>query len=65
LKPTQRFHLGLIFKIFGRGPSVIPESMIADFFKYETSSKAFKKIGSKSLTYTTDAISLDPTKMKR
>jgi hypothetical protein len=54
-----------ILKIYGRGPRLLEEAYIDEYFKFETASRSFKKLPSRSLTHTTDAVSIDPAKMKR
>ena len=53
-----------LIRIYGKGPKLIKVSQIDAFFKYSSSSRSFVDIPSKSITNTTDAISID-TKMKR
>jgi len=52
-------------KIFGRGPRELPTQCIEDFFKYESSSRSFKKLPVKSLSSTVDAVSIDPSRLKK
>jgi hypothetical protein len=52
-------------KIFGRGPRTLPESVVGQFLKYESSSRSFKPLPSRSLTSTTDAVSVDAAKIKK
>ena len=56
---------GNIVRIYGRGPKVLSESQVEEFLKYETSSRSFKALPMKSLGGTADAVSLDPSKLKR
>jgi len=52
-------------KIYGRCPKIIPLHIVNGFIKYETSSKSFKKLPTKSITTTTDAVSVDAQKLKK
>jgi hypothetical protein len=52
-------------KIYGRGPKVLSEALIEEYYKYETSSKSFRKLPTRSLTSTTDAVAIDPSKVKK
>ena len=52
-------------KIYGRGPRVLLETYVEGYFKYETSSKSFKALQTKALTSTADAVSVDPSKLKK
>ena len=52
-------------KIYGRGPRVLLETYVEGYFKYETSSKSFKALQTKTLTSTADAVSVDPSKLKK
>jgi hypothetical protein len=56
---------GSINRIYGRGPKTLLPTHIEEFFKYESSSRTFKILGTKTLTGTTDAISVDPAKLKK
>ena len=56
---------GSINRIYGRGPKTLPVSQIEEFYKYESSSRTFRVLPSRALTGTTDAISVDPNKMKK
>ena len=52
-------------KIHGRGPRILLETYVEGYFKYETSSKSFKALQTKTLTSTADAVSVDPSKLKK
>ena len=52
-------------KIFGRGPKSLPTLSIEDYFKYESSSRSFKKLPVKSLSSAVDAVSIDPSQIKK
>jgi hypothetical protein len=54
-----------IKRVFGRGPKVLLSSYVEEYFKYESSSRSFRPILTKDLTSTTDAVSVDPSKMKK
>jgi Microtubule-binding calmodulin-regulated spectrin-associated len=56
---------GALRKVFGRGPRVLLEAYAEEFFKFETSSRSFKPLHTKTVTSTTDAVSVDPAKLKR
>eukprot|EP00602_Paraphysomonas_sp_CaronLab_P012130 CAMPEP_0185042642 /NCGR_PEP_ID=MMETSP1103-20130426/42465_1 /TAXON_ID=36769 /ORGANISM="Paraphysomonas bandaiensis, Strain Caron Lab Isolate" /LENGTH=1575 /DNA_ID=CAMNT_0027582743 /DNA_START=15 /DNA_END=4742 /DNA_ORIENTATION=- len=58
-------HTGDITRLCGRGPRIIPTSVIAEYFKYESSTRSFKKLPTLTLANTCDAISVDPTKLKK
>lgn len=58
-------YTGAIHKIFGRGPKSLPVLCIEDYFKYESSSRSFKKLPVKSLSSTVDAVSVDPSQLKK
>lgn len=57
--------IGLISKLCGRGPRVLPNEVIAEFFKYESSSRSFRKLPTLTLNNICDAVSVDPTKLKK
>lgn len=57
--------LGEIFKIFGKGPKLILSNYVQDYLKYESASRAFKILPTKSISATVDAISVDPAKLKK
>jgi hypothetical protein len=53
-------------RVYGRGPKTLPRDLIVEaYMKYSSSSRSFVSIPTKSLTSTTDAISIDPTKVKK
>ena len=54
-----------IYKLTGRGPKQLPLSLITEYFKYESSSRSFRKLPTVSLTSICDAVSIDPTKLKK
>lgn len=53
--------------IYGRGNKIyhLKETPILSFLKYSSSMRTFTEIPTKSLTATTDAISIDPSKLKK
>jgi hypothetical protein len=56
---------GDVVRIVGKGPRILPEQLIEQYLKYESSSRSFKPLPTKSLTATTDAVSIDPAKLKK
>ena len=58
-------YTGAIGKIFGRGPKALLISSVEEYYKYESSSRSFKKLPVKSLSSTVDAVSVDPAKLKK
>ncbi len=57
-------------RIFGRGPATIElsgnESIISNYYKYDSSSRSFQALPAvRAMTSTTDAVSVDPSKIKR
>jgi hypothetical protein len=58
--------VGRLIKAYGRGPSHLTDSdtQIKEFLKFETSSKSFKGIPTKSISSTIDGIILEPAKVK-
>jgi calmodulin-regulated spectrin-associated protein len=56
---------GDMVRMVGKGPRILPEQLIEEYLKYETSSRSFKPLPTKSLTATTDAVALDPAKLKK
>lgn len=51
-------------KIYGRGPRRFDESVITTFFKYNSASRAFQSLPSRSFTFTTDAVVVHPSHFK-
>lgn len=46
-------------KLYGEGPAMItPNSGVLSFYKFDTGSKSFKEIPSRSFTSTTDAVTV-------
>jgi hypothetical protein len=58
-------YTGDISKIYGRGPRTLPSACIEDYFKYESSSRSFKKLSVASISPTVDAVAVDPSKFKK
>ena len=54
-----------ICKLTGRGPKQLPRSLVTEYFKYESSSRSFRKLPTIALTSICDAVSIDPTKLKK
>ena len=54
-------------KIHGWGPKTLdPRSaVLSEFFRFNTGKKAFVEVGSKTFGGTVDAVSLDPTSLKK
>ncbi|KAJ8602368.1 hypothetical protein CTAYLR_004207 [Chrysophaeum taylorii] len=51
-------------KIYGRGPARFGESNVAAFFKYDSATRAFQALPSKSFTFTTDAVIVQNTQFR-
>jgi len=58
-------YTGDISKIYGRGPRTLPTACIEGYFKYESSSRSFKKLSVASISPTVDAVAVDPSKFKK
>lgn len=58
-------HSGDITKLTGRGPRLLSVRLITEHFKYESSSRSFRKLPTVALTSICDAVSIDPTKLKK
>lgn len=56
---------GEALKLFGRGPRLLDLALAEEFHKYESSTRSFKAIATNSLTSTTDAVSIDWSKLKK
>lgn len=56
---------GMITRLCGRGPKHLPSEVIAEYFKYESSSRSFRKLPTLTLNAICDAVSVDPTKLKK
>lgn len=56
---------GEIKRISGRGPKILPQNVIEEFYKYESATKSFRKLPTLTLNNTCDAITIDPTKIKK
>ena len=56
---------GDICKLTGRGPKQLSMNLISEYFKYESSSRTFRKLPTITLTSICDAVSIDPTKLKK
>lgn len=56
---------GSLVRIFGKGPKHVKENMIEGYYKYQSSARAFKELHAKTMTSTTDAVSMDPSKWKK
>jgi hypothetical protein len=54
-----------IRRLSGRGPRVLPLTVIEEYYKYESSTRSFRKLPTLSLNSTCDAVSVDPTKIKK
>lgn len=53
-------------RIYGKGPRSLSKDIpIEAYMKYSSSSRCFTAIPTKSITSTVDAISIDPTKLKK
>ena len=52
-------------RIFGRGSKLLKDIQVESYMKYSSSSHNFVTIPTKSITQTTDAISIDPSKLKK
>lgn len=49
--------------VYGKGPKVLHESSVECFYKFETTGRSFTKLAAKSVTATTDAVSVDTLKL--
>jgi hypothetical protein len=58
-------YVEIIRKITGVGPKILDSSLIEEYFKYESSSRSFKKLPIAKLSSTCDAVSIDPSKVKK
>lgn len=58
-------YTGEVLKLFGRGPRVLDMSLTEEFLKYESSTRSFKSIMTKTFTSTTDAVSIDMANLKK
>ena len=58
-------YTGDICKLTGRGPKQLSLNLITEYFKYESSSRSFRKLPTITLTSICDAVSIDPTKLKK
>lgn len=47
------------------GPKILPTESIEEYYKYESSSRSFKKLPTVALSSTCDAVSVDPAKLKK
>src|SRR3546814_10187577 len=52
-------------RVFGRGPARLESSVISDFYKYSSASRQFISIPVHAITATTDAVSVDPAKVRK
>ncbi|CAM9741231.1 unnamed protein product, partial [Ectocarpus sp. 12 AP-2014] len=52
-------------RVFGLGPPHVDATMASGFFKYNSAAREFREVHSKTLGKTTDAISMEPTRLKR
>ena len=62
---TTLMCVGELVRVYGKGPKALLDTMIEDVFKYENASRQFTKLASKRITATTDAVSVDTTKLLR
>lgn len=56
---------GQLIKVYGKGPKILAEKYIEEYFKYDSTGRCFAKLSSKALTATTDAVSVDIQKLLR
>jgi hypothetical protein len=54
-----------IRRLSGRGPRILPLSVIEEYYKYESSTRSFRKLPTLTFNSTCDAVSVDPTKIKK
>ncbi|CAM9495431.1 unnamed protein product [Ectocarpus sp. 8 AP-2014] len=52
-------------RVFGLGPPHVDATMASGFYKYNSAAREFREVHSKTLGKTTDAISMEPTRLKR
>eukprot|EP00903_Cladosiphon_okamuranus_P009411 g8975.t1 len=56
---------GTADRVFGLGPPHVDATMVSGFYKYNSAAREFREVHSKSLGKTTDAVSMEPTRLKR
>ncbi|CAM9253119.1 unnamed protein product [Pylaiella littoralis] len=56
---------GTADRVFGLGPPQIDATVASGFYKYNSAAREFREVRSKTLGKTTDAISMEPTRLKR
>eukprot|EP00752_Nemacystus_decipiens_P010612 g9450.t1 len=56
---------GTADRVFGLGPPHVDATMVSGFFKYNSAAREFREVHSKSLGKTTDAVSMEPTRLRR
>lgn len=44
---------------------ISPNEQVSGFYKYNSAAREFREVHSKSLGKTTDAVSMEPTRLKR
>ena len=54
-----------LYRIYGRGPLELPQDRIGGYLKYETGSRSFVRVPTKTLGQTVDAVSVEPSALKR
>ena len=54
-----------LYRIYGRGPIELPQDRISGYLKYETGSRSFVRVPTKTLGQTVDAVSVEPSALKR
>ena len=52
-------------KIFGKGPKELADSAVAEYLKFESSSKSFKNLPVKSFSSAVDGVIIDASKRKK
>lgn len=48
-------------RVYGSGPVILRPESVTSYFKYDSSTKEFKKLSSNGFTVTTDAVSIPPS----
>jgi hypothetical protein len=56
-------YAGELMRVLGKGPRLLQETQVEEYFKFETSSRSFAKLASRTFTATTDAVSVDTAKI--
>ncbi|CAM9763187.1 unnamed protein product [Chrysoparadoxa australica] len=55
----------VLHKLYGLGPTYLAESEVVGFFKYNSAAREFRKVHSRSFGTTTDAVSIEVSRLKK